>query len=96
MSKKILGIDVAKRKIDCYLIFENKSLANQFDNSPKGFQLLEAWLKSLHIAEVHACLEATGSYGDGVARFLHDQGHLVSVVNPMSIKGYAKSKMQRE
>lgn len=95
MSKKILGIDVAKRKIDCYLIFENKSLANQFDNSPKGFQLLEAWLKSLQIAEVHACLEATGSYGDGVARFLHDQGHLVSVVNPMSIKGYAKSKMQR-
>jgi transposase len=95
MSKNILGIDIAKLKIDVFLIFENKSFVKQFDNSPKGFKLLEAWLKSLQITEVHACLEATGIYGDAVANFLHHQGHQVSVVNPLSIKGYAKAKLQR-
>jgi transposase len=94
-SKTILGIDVAKRKLDVFLVFENKSFANQFENSLKGFKLLSAWLTSLHLKEVHACLEATGTYGDGVANFLHHQGHRVSMVNPLSIKGYAKSKMQR-
>ena len=94
-SKNILGIDVAKRKIDVFLLFENKSLAKQFENSQTGFKLLSAWLKSLHIREVHACLEATGTYGDGVANFLYEKGHLVSVVNPLLIKGYAVSKMQR-
>lgn len=95
MSKNILGIDIAKLKIDVVLLFENKSLAKQFDNSPKGFKLLQAWLKSWQIIQVHACLEATGIYGDAVANFLHHQGHLVSVVNPLRIKGYAKSKLQR-
>ena len=95
MSKNILGIDIAKRKIDVALIFENKTLAKQFDNSPTGFKLLSAWLKSLRISQVHACLEATGTYGDAVATFLHENGHFVSVVNPSRIKGYALSKLQR-
>ena len=94
-SNNILGIDIAKRKIDVFLRFENKSLANQFENSQTGFKLLSAWLKSLHLKQVHACLEATGTYGEAVAKFLHHQGHLVSVVNPLSIKGYAVAKMQR-
>lgn len=94
-SKNILGIDVAKLKLDVFLLFGNKSLAKQFDNSPKGFKLLSAWLTSLHLTEVHACLEATGTYGEAVAKFLFEQGHLVSVVNPLRIKGYATSKMQR-
>lgn len=95
MSKIILGIDVAKKKIDVALVFENKTLSRQFENSAKGFKLLAAWLKSLHIAQVHASLEATGSYGEAVALFLFEQGHQVSVVNPFRIKGYALSKLQR-
>lgn len=95
MSKNILGIDVAKRKIDLALIFENKILTKQFDNSPAGFKLLAGWLKSLQIRQVHVCLESTGTYGDAVAAFLHQSGHFVSVVNPSRIKGYALSKMKR-
>ena len=95
MSKNILGIDIAKLKIDVALILESKTLTKQFDNSSKGFKLLQAWLTSLEISQLHACLEATGTYGDGVARFLHENGHFVSVINPFSIKGYASSKMQR-
>lgn len=95
MSKNILGIDIAKRKIDVALLFAGKTFTNQFENSPKGFKSLAVWLKSFHIDQVHACLEATGTYGNAAANFLHEAGHLVSVVNPLSIKGYAKSKLQR-
>jgi len=95
MSKIILGIDVAKLKLDVALIFEQKTLTRQFDNSPSGFKVLSAWLRSLQIERVHACLEATGSYSQTAALFLHEAGHLVSIVNPFRIKGYAKSKLQR-
>jgi len=77
------------------LIFEGRALCKQFKNSADGFKLLAAWLESLQIIRVHACLEATGIYGEAVALFLHEQGHQVSVVNPLRIKGYAQSNMQR-
>jgi len=73
MSKNILGIDVAKLKLDVVLLSENKSLSKEFDNLPKGFKLLQRWLQSLQIIQVHACLEATGIYG-AAANFLHHQG----------------------
>lgn len=80
--------------MSCFFLKTNR-VSKEFDNSPKGFKLLQRWLESLQIIQVHAPLEATGIYGAAVANFLHRQGHLVSVVNPLSIKGYAKSKMQR-
>lgn len=95
MSNIILGIDVAKLKLDVALLRDGKTITKQFDNALTGFQALQAWLQALHLELVHACLEATGSYGDGVARFLHQTGHQVSLVNPARIKGYAQSKMQR-
>ena len=95
MSNTILGIDIAKRKIDVALILKTAILTRAFSNSPQGFKLLNAWLKSLHLKQVHACLEATGSYGDAVAHFLHGCGHIVSIVNPFRIKGYAAAKLQR-
>lgn len=95
MSKTILGIDIAKKKFDVFLMFNAKTLKRVFDNSPKGFALLQGWLMSLHIGELHACMEATGVYGEALAEFLFEKGHLVSVVNPLRIKGFAKSDLQR-
>lgn len=95
MSKTVLGIDVGKKKLDVVLMFNQKALARKFDNSPNGFKLLAGWLASLRISEVHACLEATGIYGEAVAEFLYKKGHRVSVVNPLRIKGYAKSDLRR-
>src|SRR5947209_8101561 len=34
-------------------------------------------------------MEATGTYGDLLATYLHEQDHTVSVVNPAAIKAYA-------
>jgi transposase len=95
MAKIVLGIDVSKKTLDAALIFEGRTFSKQFKNSSEGFQLLVAWLASLKAAQVHACLEATGAYSEAIALFLHNQGHRVSVVNPLRIKGYAKANMQR-
>lgn len=95
MSKVVLGIDVAKSKVDVALITGEKALVKKFDNNSKGFKLLQGWLTSLHIEHVHACLEATGPYGDAIAEFLHECGHRVSVVNPVQISSFAKSGLQR-
>ena len=44
---------------------------------------------------MHACLEATGRYGDGLAIALHEAGHRVSVVNPAQIKHFGRVKLGR-
>jgi len=95
MLKTILGIDVAKSKLDVALMIGDKTLVKKFDNNKKGFKLLQGWLASLHIEQVHACLEATGTYGEAIAEFLYEQGHRVSVVNPFQIKSHANSQLRR-
>lgn len=95
MSNSFLGIDVAKLKLDVALLRDGKTRTRQFDNSTTGFQALQAWLTSLHLDKLHVCLEATGSYSEAVAVFLHQAGYLVSVVNPCRIKGQAQAQMQR-
>ncbi len=47
------------------------------------------------IEQVHACLEATSTYGEAVAEFLVEQGHTVSIVNPARIKEFAVSELSR-
>lgn len=95
MSNIILGIDVAKLKLDVARLGQGQTRTKQFANSLAGFQQLLAWCDALPGQPVHACLEATGSYGHAVALFLHQAGHQVSVVNPARIQGYAQSKMLR-
>lgn len=95
MSRIVLGIDISKKKMDSILIFNDKALSHVFENSPKGFKLLDGWLRSLHIEQVHACLEATGPYSEPVAEFLYEKKHRVSMVNPLRIKGFAKSDLKR-
>src|SRR3954453_22650076 len=85
-----LGIDIAKQKFDVALNWNTRRRAKVFRNDAEGWQALLRWLKDLGVDQVHACLEATGRYGDGLALRLHDAGHRVSVVNPAQIKHCAK------
>jgi transposase len=95
MSEGVLGIDISKGKFDVELRFDDKKLKRKFDNTAKGYRLLDGWLRSLHITKVHACMEATGVYGEPLAEFLYERGHKVSVVNPLRIKKYAESDLKR-
>jgi len=96
MNKEIaLGIDIAKEKFDVRLEVNGKAKKRQFSNSQDGFEKLAAWLKQLGVEDVHACMEATGTYGEALAEYLYHLGQKVSVVNPARIKGHAQSQMKR-
>lgn len=95
MEPVVLGIDVAKRKFDVALLTAHKVTVGKFDNTPRGFANLEGWLVKYGVKRVHACLEATGTYGDALAEHLYHAGHVVSMVNPARIKGFGQSELSR-
>jgi transposase len=96
MTLPPLGIDISKSKFDACLIREGGKLRHRaFPNTEAGFSQLTAWLEKHRAAPAHACLEATGAYGEPLATYLHDAGYVVSVVNPAQIKAYAQSRLSR-
>src|SRR6202521_1382546 len=82
MTDAVLGIDVSKNTFDTNLGAGTKARSKSFANSPDGWHHLIAWLGEHKIGQVHACLEATGRHGLGIALALHEAGHVVSIVNP--------------
>jgi len=95
MSLTILGIDVAKQKFDVALLSDGKTKHKTCKNSTEGFEILMVWLEKQGVQKVHACLEATGNYGEDLAIYLYEAGHTVSIVNPARIKGFAQSELIR-
>ena len=92
----ILGIDIAKAKFATALLTPDGKIRHKScANTPAGFAALAAWLHRRQVTQVHACLEATGTYGDALATWLHDGGHTVSVVNPAIIHAYARTQLTR-
>jgi transposase len=95
MLVTVLGIDIAKQKFDVALLLDGKTKQKVCKNSVEGFETLMVWLEKQGIQKVHACLEATGNYGEDLAICLHEAGHMVSIVNPARIKGFAQSELIR-
>ena len=91
----VLGIDISKQKFDAALLIGGKLKHKSCKNSTEGFETLSQWLRKQRVDCLHACLEATGSYGDELALYLYDAGHTVSIVNPARIKGFAQSELLR-
>jgi transposase len=60
-----------------------------------GFAQLHEWLEKQSVQQVHACLEATGTYGEALSLYLQQLGHTVSVMNPAAIKAFAASRLSR-
>jgi transposase len=96
MNLPPLGLDIAKLKFNACIISAGGKLRHKlFPNNPLGFAQLSDWLEKQGFKQVHACMEATGTYGDSLATYLHEQDHLVSVLNPAAIKAYAQSHLSR-
>lgn len=95
MRQPVLGIDISKATFDVVLLIGEKKLHRQFANNSEGFNQLDSWLHKNGANKVHACMEATGQYGEWLAEYLYQNGHDISVVNPARIKAYAGSKMRR-
>src|SRR5215213_7803982 len=96
MTEPALGIDIAKLKVNVCLISSQDKLRHKvFPNNGAGFEQLRQWLAKHSVERVHACLEATGTYGESLALFLHQAGHTVSVINPAAVKAFAQSRLSR-
>jgi len=94
--KAVLGIDIAKAKFAAALLRPDEKVRHKScANTPAGFAELAAWLLRQHVTQVHATLEATGTDGEALATWLHDAGHVVSVVNPTIIHAYARAHLTR-
>lgn len=92
----VLGIDIAKAKFNVTLLWpDGRRRRKACINTPAGCTELLGWLTRQGAHRVHACLEATGSYGERLALTLVDAGHLVSILNPSIIHHYAKSRLAR-
>jgi transposase len=96
MTEPALGIDIAKLKFNVCLIKHDGKLKHKvFPNNEAGFEQLTEWLSRQGVSTVLACLEATGTYGEALALFLHLASHRVSVVNPAAVKAFAQSRLSR-
>ena len=91
-----LGLDLAKLKFNACLAREGGKLRHKvFPHNPDGFAQLSGWLSRQGVERAHACMEATGTYGDPLAAYLRGAGHTVSRVNPAAVKAYAQSHLSR-
>ncbi len=99
LSTAPLGIDIAKATFDVALLTaDGKIKPKRFDNSQTGFSRLERWLKQQFVtdpATLRACMEATARYGQALARYLHERGYCVSVVNPAATRAFSRCEMSR-
>ena len=96
MAQAYLGIDIAKNTFDVALLWpESKPRHKRFDNTQEGFARLDTYLEQQGVTKLHACLEATGHYGDALARHLFGRGYKVSVVNPAGPHAFARAQLSR-
>lgn len=93
----VLGIDVSKGKRHLALLRDpsRRPKRKVVSNNCAGYEDLSEWLRQQGVTQVHGCLEATNTYGNGVATYLHQQGQQVSVINPLRMSGFAQSELQR-
>jgi transposase len=91
-----LGLDIGSQTISAALILEAQTHSLELENSESGFKQLQTWLETrVTLTKVHATMEATSVYWKAIAVFLHALCVQVSVVNPMQIKNFARTKLSR-
>ena len=90
-------IDVSKGKSTVTILQpQGIVVASPYDvpHTDSDLKALAATLKKLH-GETRVVMEATGNYYEPIARFLHEQGIFVSVVNPMLISDFGGNTLRK-
>jgi transposase len=88
MQSEWVGIDVGKSGLEANRHGSTEVL--HFGNDLAGHRKLVTWLQGL--GGVQVVVEATGGYERPVVQALWDVGIMVSVVNPMRVREFAKSQ----
>ena len=97
MNMNAVGIDVSKGKSTVAILRpQGIVVASPYDVPHTGSCLKElaAAIKKLQ-GETRVAMEATGNYYEPIARYLHEQGIFVSVVNPMLISDFGGNTLRR-
>ena len=92
-----VGIDVSKGKSTVAVLQPfGVVVASPFNVPHTGsdLKMLAAFIKKLR-GETRVVMEATGNYYEPIARFLHEQGIFVSVVNPMLISDFGGNTLRK-
>ena len=84
----IFGVDISK---DVFDVMNCKGDYYQFSNDLTGFKKFTKKLTK----ETLVVMEATGYYHYCLAQYLYEQGYLVSVVNPLSVKRFIQMKLSK-
>lgn len=95
MENRFVGVDISKLSFTAAIRANHQFQVKEFKNDLTGCRELLGWLKNEEKKEYHFCMEATGRYSLLLATFLYEQGQYVSVVNPVQIKYFMKSKLTR-
>jgi transposase len=87
---RIVGIDVAKDKVDAAIV--SASARMSFSNTEHDRQEMLSWLCQHDVGK--AVMEATGGYERRWAKMLQDAGIEVRIVDPKRVRHYAKAAGQ--
>jgi transposase len=94
-EQSFVGVDVSKLTLDVSILVDNNSFKyKQFNNSKSGYTAMLAWLKR-YSDNLWICMEATGHYSELVAEYFYQKNILVSIVNPLQIKQFARLTLAR-
>lgn len=86
-SRKFVGIDVSKDKLDIAVLGEKK--ASQVGNDEKGIAELIEKMRKLRPSLI--VVEATGGYQRAVVLGLYEAGLPVAMVNPVRVRNFARA-----
>ncbi len=95
-TKEIIGIDVSKTVID--VCIDSEQIIAQFNNTKKGFQLMENWIvynTSFSRQETLFVFEHTGMYSHLLSLFLTEKEYSFFIASGLEIKrsiGIARGK----
>lgn len=92
--RNVVGLDVSKNTFDAMAIVTGQKYTAVFENNRIGFDKFKTWLGQMKASDLHICMEATGNYYEDVADAIGEI-YKVSVVNPLKINNYAKSRFSR-
>ena len=87
MTRIICGVDVASKSLEARI--GQQGAAGSFPNTPEGIAALGAFCQT-HRVELVA-MEATGGYEQQAFAQLSEQGLLVAILNPRTVRQFAQS-----
>lgn len=95
-----VGIDIAKNKHECFIMDSNGAIILEswsFENNYEGFNSLKLKLQDhCKVDECKIGLEATGTYGDALIKFLYDQKYKIYLINPLHSNNFRKGQSLRK